>query len=96
MGSPSTPYKKIYGSLRFCILYNKFNKLTIKDMYPQLQHEDLLDLMGSVKYFISIVDKDFLKIVFFTRYSPYEWVTMPMGFTNASATLIQTMNNYFF
>ena len=29
------------------------------------------------------------------RYSLYEWVIMPMGFTNTPATFMQTMDNLF-
>ena len=62
--------------------------------------------MGSAKYFTSIdlcsgywqcyiADEDILNTTFLTRYSLCKWVIMLMGFTNASATFIQTMNNLF-
>ena len=62
--------------------------------------------MGSVKYFIyidlhsgywqcHITDEDIPKTTFFTRYSLYEWIVMPMGLTNTPAMFMQTMNNLF-
>ena len=62
--------------------------------------------MGNAKYFISInlcnrhwqcfiADEDIPKTTFFMRYGLFEWLVMPMGLTNASTTIMQTMNNLF-
>ena len=62
--------------------------------------------MGNAHYFIStdlcngywqyhIADEDILKTAFLMRYGLYEWVVTPMGFTNAPATFMHTMNNLF-
>ena len=92
--------------LQFCIDYCILNKVTIKDSYPLPCHQDLLDYMGSAKYFASIdlcsrywqfciADKDIPKTSFLMRYGLYKWVVIPMGFMNAPATFMQTINNLF-
>ena len=62
--------------------------------------------MGGAKYFTSfdlhsgywkccIADQDILKTTFFMRHGLYERVVMPMGFTNAPTTFMQTINYLF-
>ena len=105
-GAPVLFAKKPDGSLQFCMDYCALNKLTIRDSYLLPRHEDLLDQMGSAKFFTSIdlcsgywqchiADEEILKTAFLTRYGLYQWVVMPMGLTNAPATFMQTMNNLF-
>lgn len=53
-GAPVLFVKKPDGSLRFCVDYRALNKLTIKDSYPLPRHEDLLDRLGSARYFSSL------------------------------------------
>ena len=62
--------------------------------------------MGSAKHFTSIdlcsgywqchiADEDILKTAYLMSCGLYKWVVMPMGLTNAPATLACTMNNLF-
>ena len=44
--------KKPDGSLRFCLDYQALNKVTTKDLHPLPHHKDLMDRLGSEKYFI--------------------------------------------
>ena len=105
-GAPVLFAKKPDGSLRFCVDYRALNKITVKDSYPLPRHEDLMDRLGSAKFFTTldlrsgywqcrIAEEDVPKTAFLTRYGLYEWVVMPMGLTNAPATFMRTMNNLF-
>ena len=46
--------KKPNDILHFWVDYCTLNKVTIKYLYPLLQHKDLMDCLGSVKYFTSL------------------------------------------
>ena len=105
-GAPVLFVKKLDGSLRFCMDYRALNKLTVKDAYPLPHHEDLVDQLGTTKYFSSldlrsgywqcrIAEGSIAKSAFLTRYGHFEWKVMPFGLTNAPATFMRAMNNLF-
>lgn len=50
-GAPILFVKKKYGTLRMCIDYREFNKLTIKNKYPLPQIDDLFDQLREAKVF---------------------------------------------
>jgi hypothetical protein len=46
--------KKKYGSMRMCINYCKLNKVAIKNRYPFLRIDDLLDQLQGAHVFSKI------------------------------------------
>ena len=46
--------KKKDGSMRMCIDYQNLNAVTIKNMYPLLRIDDLLDQLRDAKFFSKI------------------------------------------
>ncbi len=71
------------GKLRICIDYRALNKITIKNNYPLLHIDDMLDQLNGAKYFnridlkskyyqIRIADEDVEKMAMKTRYGSYE------------------------
>ena len=45
---------KKYGSKRLFVDFRKLNKITKRNIYPLPDIEDILALLGRVKYFISL------------------------------------------
>jgi hypothetical protein len=94
------------GTLRMCVDYRAFNKVTMKNRYPLPRINNLFDRLSGAKMFsridlrsgyyqIQIVDRDEKKIVCRTRYCSYKFLVMPFGFTNAPATFCTLMNDIF-
>jgi hypothetical protein len=46
--------KKKDGSMRMCIDYRELNKVTIKNRYPLLRIDDLLDQLHGVRVFSKV------------------------------------------
>ena len=83
------------------------NKFKIKDSYLLLLYKDLLDYMGSSKYFTSInlcsrywkcyiAYEDIPKSTFLMKYGLYKWVVMLIELMNSPSIFIWTINNLFF
>ena len=103
MGSTCVVGKKNDGSSRLCVDYRKLNKMTIKNNYPLLRIDDLMDQLHGSSVFSKIdlwsgyhqtlVKADNVqKTAFRSRYGHYEYVVMTFGVTNASAVFMDYMN----
>ena len=98
--------KKKDGSMRLCIDYREFNKVTIRNQYPLPRIDDLFDQLQGDKVFskinlrsgyhqLRIHDEDVPKTAFITRYGHFEFLVLSFGFTNAPAAFMDLMNRIF-
>lgn len=95
--SPIVLVHKKDGSVRFCTDYRRLNQVTKKDAFPIPRTEDCFDaLTGAVMFStmditsayhqIPVHEADIPKTAFTTKYGLFEYVTMPFGLCNATAT----------
>lgn len=93
-----------YKRWRMVIDYRCLNEKTIGDAYPLPNISDILDQLGSAKYFsvldlalgfhqIPMAPKDAPKTAFSTPYGHYQFRRMPFGLKNAPATFQRLMDN---
>ena len=98
--------KKKDDTLWMCIDYRQINKVTVKNKYPFLRIEDLLDQLKGASVFLKIdlrpgyyqlrvKDVDVPKTTLRTRYSHYEFLVLPFGLTNAPVAFKDLMNRVF-
>ena len=100
--SPVVLVPKKDGSLRFCVDYRRLNALTKKDVYPLPRLDDIVDILGDVKYFtmldlasgywqVKLDDDARPKTAFTTHQGLFEFVSMPFGLCNAPVTFQRAM-----
>ena len=94
--------RKKDGSLRICIDYHHLNSVTKSDTFPLPRIDDLLDQLGSAKYFttldlaagywqIRVADDSIKKTAFITHNGLFEFRVMPFGLTNVPAIFQRLM-----
>ena len=98
--------RKSDGSLRLCVNYRDLNNLMIKNWYPLLLIEELLDRLRRAKqftqldftsayYWKKIRKEDKWKTAFRTRYSYFEYRVMLFGIMNAPTSFQGYINKIF-
>ena len=89
-----------------CIDYRELNWRTIKNKYPLLRIDDLLDQLRGASVFskfdlrtgyhqMGVEEKSIPLTAFCTRYGLFEFSVMPFGLTNTPAYFIDLMNRLF-
>ena len=100
--SPIVLVKKKDGTNRICVDYRKLNKLTIFDPEPMPTAAVVFEKLANDRYFkttdftkgywqIPVADADIHKTAFVTHDGTFEFVKMPFGMINSSATFVRAM-----
>jgi len=98
--------KKKDRSSRLYVDYRQLNKMTIKNKYPLLRIDDLMDQLHVSSVFLKIdlqsgyhqilvKGDDVQKTTFKSQYGHYDYVVMLFGVTNAPTVFMDYMNRIF-
>ena len=92
------------GTWQLYIDYRTLNKITILNLYPIPQIDDLLEYLKWGKYFskidlkssyhqVSIEQTNVWKTAFKSREGLFEWLVMPFSLNNAPTTFMRMMDD---
>ena len=105
-GSPIVLVKKPDNSTRFCIDYRKLNSMTKSDAFPMPDIDQCLESLSGASYFSTMdftaafhqipMDESSIEYTAFTSHvGLFEFLGMPFGLRNASATQQRMLVNEF-
>ena len=105
-GAPVLLAKKKDETLRMCIDYRQFYRVTIKNRYPLPRIDDLFDQLRGARVYSKIglctsyhqprVRETYIpKTTFRTRYGHFEFTVMPFGLTNVPTAFMDLMHRVF-
>jgi hypothetical protein len=94
------------GTLRMCIDFRQFNKVTINYKYPLPIIDDLFDQLKGARIFSNIdlrsdyhqvrIREEYIsKTTFRTRYGHYGFTIVPFGLSNSPSVFMCLMNGVF-
>ncbi|MCO5599029.1 hypothetical protein L7F22_053128 [Adiantum nelumboides] len=97
---------KLDKSARLCVHYRALNKLTIKNKFPMLRIEYILERLDGAKFFtkidlksgyhqIRIFEADIPKTAFRTERGHYKFVVIPFGLRGAPGSFNKNMSRAF-
>ena len=84
----ASPWSAQDGSYRYCVDFHKVNSVTVKEHYPILRVEDMIDTLAGTKFF-STLDDGREKTAFSTKQEHWQWKRVPFGLFNAAPFFVR-------